>query len=186
MRSKNAISPEAFNILLNWLDPDRDKAASQYQVIHRGLVKMFVTRGCADSENLADLTIDRVASKVEEISEFYTGDRSHYFHGVGHKIYLEYLRNRREDALDPDPESIVPQAFGAEYECLRECLLKLSEDQRELILEYYLGGIGARIERRKTIAHELGIELNTLRIRAHRIRNFLEECMEKCLKLLRR
>lgn len=183
MRSKDAISLEAFNTLLDWLDPDRDEAGKKYEVIRCALIKMFVNGGCIDGENLADHAIDRVSSRVNEIRGTYQGDPALYFYGVGHKIRLEYHKTRREDNIDADPPPEVPDAFGAEYECLKECLEKLTEQQRELILEYYLDTKTAKIERRRKLAAELGIEVNTLRLRAHRIRHNLEDCVKKYLKL---
>jgi DNA-directed RNA polymerase specialized sigma24 family protein len=183
MRSKSAITPEAFDTLLEWLDPDRDEAGKKYEVIRRGLVKMFVTRGCVEAENLADLTIDRVILKVDGIRKEYTGNPSYYFRGVGHNIYLEHVKSRREDLIEIDPVAEVPQNFGVEHECLKKCLCRLPENQKELILEYYLEIKSAKVEHRKTLAAELGIEVGTLRIRAHRIRTILERCVRKCLLL---
>ena len=41
---------------------------------------------------------------------------------------------------------------------------------------------GAKVERRKQLAEELAIPLNTLRIRAHRLRERLELCVQGCLR----
>jgi len=185
MPIKNAITPEAFNTLLEWLDPDRDEAGNKYEVIRRGLIKMFINRGCVEAENLADLTIDRVSLKVDSIRQGYTGNPSHYFHGVGHNIYLEHIKSRREDLIEMDPAVEVPQNFGVELECLQKCLRRLPDNQKDLILEYYLEIKSAKIEHRKTLATELGVEVGTLRIRAHRIRAILERCVRKCLQMMK-
>ena len=64
-------------------------------------------------------------------------------------------------------------------ECLRRCLARLPEDQRRLILRYH--GEDDRIRSRQELAEELGIALNALRIRAHRVRRDLEQCVRQRL-----
>ena len=66
--------------------------------------------------------------------------------------------------------------------CLRECLRDLSEENRELIIEYYQEEGRAKIEDRKTLAGKLGISLNALFSRAKRIRDKLEQCVTRCVK----
>ena len=185
MPSNDAINPEAFNTLLEWLDPNREEAGKKYEVIRNGLIRMFITRGCLEAENLADLTIDRVATKVLKIRDTFIGNPSNYFHGVGHNIYLEHIKLRREDPAEIDTMTGVPHNFGSEFECLKECLKHLSSDQVSLILEYFLEESSAKIGHRKTLAAELGVDVGTLRIRVHRIRTFLENCVKKCLGLIK-
>lgn len=49
------------------------------------------------------------------------------------------------------------------------------------MLSYYEGKQGARIANRKRIAEELGMPMNGLRIRVHRVREKLEMCLINCL-----
>jgi hypothetical protein len=51
-----------------------------------------------------------------------------------------------------------------------------------LVLEYYRQERKAKIDHRKLLAAELGIAVNALRIRAHRIRRSLEQCVHTCLE----
>jgi len=51
-----------------------------------------------------------------------------------------------------------------------------------MILRYYTGDKQEKIVNRKKLAEEEGIELNALRIRAHRIRTQLRLCVEKCIE----
>ncbi len=90
---------------------------------------------------------------------------------------------RRELALKkmvlPDQEPVVdPDALA----CLEGCLAKLGPDQARLILRYYAGSGSAHIVVRREIASELGLEINTLRNRALRIRERLEDCVRRCLE----
>ncbi len=183
MPSNDVITPEAFNTLLEWLDPDREEAGRKYELIRGGLIKMFITRGCIEAESLADRTIDRVATKVRQIRDTFIGDPTGYFHGVARNIYLEHVKKRREDPVEIDPVFEVPFKFGSELECLRKCLNNLSADQVILVLEYFLEESSAKILHRKTMAAELGVDPGTLRIRVHRLKAFLEDCVKKCLGL---
>ncbi len=58
----------------------------------------------------------------------------------------------------------------------------LPAENRELIIEYYQEEKRAKIDRRKNLAERLGVPLNALRIRAHRIRAKLEECVHECVE----
>jgi DNA-directed RNA polymerase specialized sigma24 family protein len=69
-----------------------------------------------------------------------------------------------------------------EFECLDKCLEKLTARNRDLILEYYRDEETGKIEHRKALASRLGIGLNALRIRAHRIRGNVETCVFECLE----
>lgn len=63
------IDQEHFNALLQWLDPDREKAAAKYEEIRSGLIKILAYRRVSDPDNLADIVINRVASKVGALRE---------------------------------------------------------------------------------------------------------------------
>jgi DNA-directed RNA polymerase specialized sigma24 family protein len=59
---------------------------------------------------------------------------------------------------------------------------QLTPESRELVLEYYPEEKQAKIDRRKELADRLGIAVNALRIRAHRVRASLQECLFACIK----
>jgi DNA-directed RNA polymerase specialized sigma24 family protein len=65
-------------------------------------------------------------------------------------------------------------------DCLERCLDKLDPDNRELIIQYYLGEQRAKIENRRTLAERFKLTANALSIRACRLRTKLEECVTKC------
>ena len=174
------LTPEAFDKLLLWLNSDREQAGKKYEEIRRKLITILTCRGCPCPEDLADETINRVARKIPEIIDHYVGDPSLYFYDVSHKIHLEYVR-RKPDAMQasaPDP----PQELEQQYECLEQCMKRLTSTNRELVLEYYQEEKQAKIDRRRELANRLGIAVNALRIRAHRIRATLQECVFECIK----
>src|SRR5262245_56812797 len=86
------INQEQFEQLLNWLDPNREKAGTKYEFIRKRLIKIFVCNGCDAAEDLADQTINRVARKLPEIRATYVGEPAPYFRGVAQKILLEWRR----------------------------------------------------------------------------------------------
>jgi DNA-directed RNA polymerase specialized sigma24 family protein len=65
--------------------------------------------------------------------------------------------------------------------CLQKCLDRLTETNRELIMQYYSLEREPKMVRRKELAQSLGISLSTLRFRVHRIRGSLEKCIASCL-----
>ena len=73
------------------------------------------------------------------------------------------------------------QDDAKELDCLEKCLQKLSPQQRQLIEDYYQGEGWAKIEKRKQLAARMGISISDLRIRAHRLRQKLVECVRSCI-----
>jgi RNA polymerase sigma factor (sigma-70 family) len=147
----------------------------------------FEWRGCSTPDEYADETINRCAKKIDEgeaIREMGT-----YAIGVARMVLREMARDRSRQArpLEEAPEpSVMPAEPDARpesrLECLRNCLGQLSPDTRDLILHYYQGDKGNKIKSRKSLTERLGIPANTLRMRALRVRERLQLCMEACLK----
>ena len=180
MSRDSDLSQEAFDRLLDWLNPDRALAGEKYEEIRRRLIKIFTCRGCTCPEALADETINRVARKVQEIAATYVGERSLYFYGVARNVHLEYVRKRPAPEPPPTPEP-HPES-EQEYECLERCMQHLSSSNRDLILQYYQEEKQGKIDHRKELARRLCIGLNALRIQVYRIRVSLQQCMVECLK----
>jgi len=190
MKKEWAITQEAFDGLLGWLDTNRDQAAQKYEKIRTRLIKIFTCRGCGEADDLADETINRVTARVGDIAPSYSGDPALYFYGVAQKVHLEYLRRRPvfQEPLEVGRELKSRKVLGPdddierEYECLEHCMDQLPDANRRLVLEYYQEEKQARIEHRRKLAEQLGIAVNALRIRAHRIRLQLQECVQDCLE----
>ena len=192
MKKEWDLTQEAFDALLDWLDADRERAGSKYEAIRLRLIKIFTCRGCLEAEDLADETINRVSAKVTEIAGSYTGNPALYFYGVSQRVHLEYLRKRQkthaELPLDPAANQLKISTSNLDddiepaHECLEQCLENLPADTRKLVLQYYQQEKRSKIEHRKLLAKELGIAVNALRIRAHRIRLVLQQCVHNCLE----
>jgi DNA-directed RNA polymerase specialized sigma24 family protein len=179
-KKSKVLSQDSFERLLSWLDQDRERAGKRYEEVRNKLIKVFTCRGCPVPEELADQTIDRVANKVRELADVYVGDPLSYFYGVARNVHLEYLRKSATPAVVlPSPD--LTHDIEQEYECLEQCMNQLTQDNRKLILEYYRDEKKLKIDHRKELAERLGIALNALRIRTHRIRAVLQECVQNCV-----
>jgi DNA-directed RNA polymerase specialized sigma24 family protein len=186
-REKWVLTEEAFNGLLAALDSDADSAADKYLELRRNLVRLFEWRGCSTPDEYADETINRCAKKIsagEAIRDVAT-----YSIGVGRMLLREKARERTNRALSldqaPEPSTLPPEVESdgeARVECLRSCLNQLSVENRNLILRYYAGDKGEKIKNRKDLTHLFGIPSNILRMRALRIREKLQLCVENCLQ----
>src|SRR6185503_4743764 len=96
MKKNWVLSQESFDALLDWLDPDRERAGQKYEDIRQRLIRIFASRSCYEAEDLADETINRVANKVQEMRSSYEGNPALFFYAVGNKVHLEYLRKKPE------------------------------------------------------------------------------------------
>jgi DNA-directed RNA polymerase specialized sigma24 family protein len=180
------ITKDSFDALLEWLDPNRDKAALRFEQIRSGLIRVFVSKGLMDAEFYADETVDRVIKKLPEIRDTYTDQPVKYFHGVAKNIVREAGR-RREIPTDIVPECLPLGGVVNNNlcECLRQCLKSLSKEKYELIHDYYVYNGNTKIESRRQMAKELSISIGALRTRAHHVRAALENCVRKCMNLTR-
>jgi hypothetical protein len=176
------LTPDAFEKLLRWLDPDREKAGEKYERIRFRLIGIFSCRGCYYAEDLADETINVVAKKIDWLLENYEGDPALYFYGVSKKIYHVYLKTKPVPELPPLPDK---SEIEQQCSCLDRCVDKeLSQAERDLVFRYHEKEKGEKIRIRKQIAEELGISLNALRIRVYHLHSRLRPCIEHCLRHL--
>lgn len=171
---------EPFEALLEWLNPEREKAGQRYEVIRAGLIRMFVSKGLSDAEHYADVAIDRVMKRLPEIRATYVGDPTKYFHGVARNVIREAQR-QREIPTDVLPEQLPIAERSETSECLSKCLGLLPPDKKALILDYHLFKGHAKIEHHRQMAGELSITEGALRTRAHHLRVNLEKCVLQCL-----
>lgn len=180
-------SAEEFNLFLRWLDPDVDKAAQRYEEMRRSLIAIFNRRNCHLPEDLADKTFNRVMRRLPKMIDTYVGEPARYITVVARNLHLEYVEQigHQEPLPETDHTKLAAAAPDDEKEresaCLEHCLDRLTTENRRLVLGYYQETKRAKIDNRKLLAEQLGIAINALRIRAHRIRNTLEECLAECL-----
>jgi DNA-directed RNA polymerase specialized sigma24 family protein len=184
-RQKWTLTQEAFDRLLVALGGDRDSAAQKYLEIRTNLVRFFEWRGCSFPEDHADETINRIAKRVAEGEEIlnYSG----YAVGVARLLLLEINKGRQREQLALAEIGQASEAYEEKDDgehrlvCLRSCLETLTTDNRALILQYYQGEKGEKIQNRKKLMDQFGIPVNTLRMRALRLREKLQSCVEECV-----
>jgi DNA-directed RNA polymerase specialized sigma24 family protein len=185
-KRKWRLTKEAFDTLLVHLSPDRDEAGRFYQTLHRKLVRYFEWRGVEFSEDRSDETINRVARRLEEGQVI--DNLPAYIYGVARKVVNEALKEQsKKEPLEGLPPKIIDDT-GSRSEsdpklvCFDSCIGGLAIESRMLILGYYQEERRKKIQLRQELASNLRIPLNALRIRAHRIRVNLEDCIRKCLQ----
>ena len=176
------ITSEQFEALLTWLDPDREAAGRKYEAIRTGLLRVFVSKGLNDAEDLADEAINRVIARLPDIKDSYSGDPVRYFHGVARNVLRESNR-RKEIAMEVTTVTFFADPIiSSELECLDTCLQVLPPEKCDLILDYYLYEGHDKVEHHKRMAATLRISHGALRGRAHQIRVGLEECVKHCVQ----
>jgi len=175
------LTQAAFDMLLGRLDSDREEAGKKYEELRRKLVKFVGFWGCRRTEDLADETITRTASKIfaGETIENLNG----YILGIARLAYKEMVRgeiSQRKAMNRKPPEDGVSQAEEERRQkCYEQCLKRLPAEEQDLILKYYRG---SKAPDREKLAKQMGISLNLLRVSAFRIRRKLGDCLQECLK----
>jgi DNA-directed RNA polymerase specialized sigma24 family protein len=178
--------------LLAALDPDRERAGSHYRELLQQLLKFFEWQCSRRPDEQADEVIDRIVRKLAEGEQI--ANLPAYAYGVAKLLLLEVRRetDREEKAHAQLLRVLKHQEDYAEedrreqdeaerqQDCFAKCMATLTEKNREIILTYYAGDGHSRIEGRRKLAVGLGTDLNALRVRAHRIRARLEECVATC------
>jgi DNA-directed RNA polymerase specialized sigma24 family protein len=181
MKRERDPTPEEFEKLLAWLDPDSDEAGHKLNLIHTRLIKVFAARGCVDAESLADEVVNRVAVRIDTVIMNYT-DPLRCCLGFVENVYREYMRDLQKRLTFKEPPPPRPSdELEQEDTCLEQCLESLTSPERDLFERYFHGEKRARINARKSLAAALQLTANALRIRAHHVRKEMHLCLVKCI-----
>ena len=182
------LTPEDLKRLLTRLAPDPEVAGGKYEELRRQLIKFFEWRGSFFPDELADETINRLAQKIKEDKEIKKGINALAL-GIARFVFLESLKrpDRRRVEMEVLTDVAAPPEQRDEDDdlwlaCLKECLRSITDENREIILEYYQDERRAKIDDRRLLAAKLGISPNGLFSRARRIRDKLEQCVSRCVK----
>ncbi len=188
-----------FREFVHWLDEGTDSDGQRYLEVRRRLELYFDRKNCVAPGELADETLNRVARKLEESGEITDVGPLQYCYIVAKYVFLETLRAEKRAPFhrplsNSNPSSLPGQSAplleadsAPEHKekiagCLEDCLKNLSTAERDLIVEYYRGHQRDKIERRAALATQLGLTANGLSIRASRVRQKLEACVETSMK----
>ena len=184
-RQKWTLTQDAFDKLLIAFGGDRERGSEKYLEIRGNLTRFFEWRGCPFPEDHADETMNRVAKKVDAGEEIL--NPAGYAMGVARLLLLEIVKGRQREQSALTEIGRESEAYEAEDDsegrltCLRNCLQTLSSENRDLILQYYQGEKSEKIQNRKKLMERLGVPVNTLRMRALRLRERLQGCVEECM-----
>lgn len=197
-RRHGTLTREAFDKLLDSLDPNREAAAGKYERIRQRLANFFEYRGCSSPEDYADITINCAAKKLSEGAVIYSPDPLSFFIGIARNFLREYWEQSPgratslhdlsdaehpwEDPVDAMQREEDLNRSEAELQCLERCLEGVTPHSRDLIVGYYLGEKSNKINNRKRLAAELKVSPANLRLRAFRLREKLEQCVRSCLE----
>ncbi|MGA9769881.1 MAG: hypothetical protein WBV94_12625 [Blastocatellia bacterium] len=185
--SEKEVLKEDFDILLLWLNPDREKAGHKYEQVRRCLTDFFVRRGMRDALSLTDEVINRVTLKVRSLRLNYVGEPTKYFLGVARNIALEVQRQPLHFEFSDD-FFLTPYDQSVDYkellfQKLEHCLVKLPQHDQEMLLRYYGENPKAILTNdREIMALEMGLTLNRLRVTVYRLKEKLKRCIENQLK----
>ena len=182
-------SQSSFDTFLVLLDADREQAGAKYENLRQRLIKFFEWRNCEMSEELSDTVFDRVMRKIAEGEQIQ--NVTAYSATIAQFVFKEYLRkNERQNQLIEDaPEIQNIKAKDADNEdekisirqnCFDKCLKEFSAENRKFIIAYYDTDEKTMINSRKKLAEEMNSNLNTLRIKACRLKAKLESCTVLC------
>ena len=174
-----------FHKLLAWISVPGYNDGDIYEDIRYRLIKYFQSKGCLDSESLADDAIERVTRKIDKISETFEGNPLQYFYGVARNMVKEDGRRPRLQKLPFDYEAYsnkLAQTAEVRDQCLEHCLERLDSDERRFILEYYFGERATKIQNRLRLRKEFGLTRQSIGVKAFRIREKLQRCVIPCVK----
>ena len=166
--------PARNNRFLDLLDSDPREAERKYRVLRGKLVFYFQHNECADPEDLADEVFGRVLRRNTEDVDFHSG-LSAYCFGIAEHILQEHRRHPRPEEMpaeipEPGPASTLGLNRVEQHVLVQQCLQGLPGNERRILMRYYL-------EDRASLAKELQLTENGLRIRVFRIKRKVEENM---------
>lgn len=182
-------TPEAFDKLMTALAPDRSQAGQEYEIIRIRLLRFFEWRGCTVGDSLTDEVFDRVMRRLDE-GEVISNIRG-YIYSVATFVLMEWSKQKEQTCLIDETSVVAVEEVAVQesesddddlrIRCFDECLAKLTDEDRETLIEYHTGEKREKIERRIKLAAKLNLSLNALRIRVHRIRKELEHAVKTCV-----
>jgi DNA-directed RNA polymerase specialized sigma24 family protein len=188
---QDTLTPAQFQGLLRRLDGRPERAGEKYETIRWKLVKFFEWSCCLAAEDLADITLNRVARKlateaIQDVEAFAWGVAKNIRHEAQKKdLKTISLQTLPGEATVSDAGAAIAALHHKiqkqkELTCLHHCLQRLSAEDRMLFLAYRVDK-GHYMENRRNLAKQFGLTSGALRVRIIRIREKLEQCLDRCL-----
>jgi len=177
----------ALDAFLSFLDTNRWRAGETYEKLRQRLLTFFRGRGCWNSEELVDETMDRLIRKCGETE---VRDLGSFSLAIARRVAAEGFKNaKRATPIDEVGEPVQPPSIDPETKqekerrlrCLDECMEQLGPDDHELVERWYIYDKSEKAEDKRRLAESRGVSLETLRVQAHRARQRLRKLVEGCL-----
>ncbi len=185
---KDQLSESGWQTLQGFLAAESTKSSgtadtsSVYEKVRGRLLLFFRWRGCISPEEYTDATFDRVARTLSEGKVVREKDPTKFVLGVARLIFFERSKSEIRQKVAEKHRATMYESSTVEEErrlqALEDCMKSLPKAERHLLLRYHRSAGGTRIVERKALAEKHGISLNTLRIRMHRERQSLSNCID--------
>lgn len=179
------LDENAFESLLAHLDENRQSAGAKYEVLRQRLIQLLAWRGSWRPEELADETLNRAGRALRNGQAIVSLEA--FCAGIARLLAIEDARKLREVPLEETHAKKLALTPASEEDprfiAFSDCFSRMPVSSQDLILQYYGGEGGEKIRNREMLSRRLGIPLNTLRLRAYRIREALKCCIEEKLRL---
>lgn len=180
--------PDAVTDLWSMFGNDPESAGERFEVLRKKLVFYFEYRRCDDPEELAQETLERLRQKKDDV----VNDLTRFCYGVARNVLHEYRRKKQAERKYISEQEYHSHAAASDEEatvgkerrlqCLEKCTAGLSMDERALLTVYFSGRGRSRQERRRRMAEQLSIPLETLRLRVFNLKRRVRKCIEKCFE----
>ncbi len=155
-----------------------------FELLRGKLIFFFAAQRCHDPEELSDITLMRVFEKLDGREEE-VSDLTRYTFGFAKNVLREYRRRKVIESIDDQKHQFAAKQNDGESEmrerklaCLDECMDRLPEQDRKLLLAYYQG----KGEDRLKMAEQLNITREALTSRIFHLRQRVRKCMKARLE----
>lgn len=188
---QDTLTSAQFQGLLRRLDGRPERAGEKYEAIRWKLVRFFEWSSCLAAEDLADITLNRVARKlaaetIQDVEAFTWGVAKNIRHEAQKKdLKVISLQTLPSESTVSDAGAAIEALHQKlqrqrELECLHQCLQRLPVEDQMLFLAYRVDK-GHYVENRRNLAKQFGLTPGALRVRIIRIREKLEQCLDRRL-----
>lgn len=160
-----------------------------FESLRGRLIIYFEVRHAVDPEELADETLKRVLEKLCGGAK--VADLGPYCFGVARNVFHEYLRDKKKlvsfidehryqgEPIDDEDEAVLREQRLA---CLEDCMRRLKERDRTMLLDYYRYKGRLKLDQRKRMADEMKITREVLALRVFHLKQKLKKCVSERLK----
>lgn len=173
---------ESFSRLLQTFSKNEADAVLSYTDLYNALVRFFRLKGDSFPNQAADITIDRISSRI--LQDGNIEDLRKFSFGVARLVFLERLRRNEKEKIAITEFYSQNSSYSIEksdsLEVFRECFDSLNVEEKHLLKQYFADMQFNELSlHREKMSKDLDISLNRLRQNIFRLRERLERCVKK-------